>query len=240
MQFSDTTNKSGLIQDCEFLCNTGDAGISGNTTLLKQFTSNINRWYHKVVTMILKAQDDWDFDDTTKTDFPIITTSLVANQQDYGLPVTCLQLKRVEVTYDGTNWYKAEKMDINERGLATDTTSVGNSFNESEPFYDIVGNSIMLYPIPAANSSNGLKVWITREPTEFVSTDTTDEPGIDEPFHRMLSIGASFDWAVAKQLNIKNDLASLLADYENRLLTYYGKKATDYDTILKPSYINYE
>ena len=36
--FSDTTNKNGLIQECEFWTNLGDGTISGDTTLLAQFT----------------------------------------------------------------------------------------------------------------------------------------------------------------------------------------------------------
>ena len=80
MQFSDTTNLNGLIQRCELLTGLGDTGISGDATLLKHFTSLINQTYHKVVTMILQSQDEWDFDDKNHTDYPILTTDLVVSQ----------------------------------------------------------------------------------------------------------------------------------------------------------------
>lgn len=241
MQFNDTTNDSGLIQEAEFLTNLGTTGISGNAQRLQDFTRLINSRYQQVVVMILKAQNSWDYDDINHTDFPILTTSLVDAQQDYSLPASekILKLKRVEITYDGTNWYKAEPLDIGTIGEATGTTSISANFSKLSPFYDIQYNSIFLYPIPDAAVANGLKLWVTREVDEFVNTDTTQEPGIDEPFHRMLAIGAAMDWAIAKGLGVKNDLMALYQDYERRLGDYYGAKQTDKDMRFSPGYINY-
>ena len=124
MVYSDTTNKTGLIQRCEFLTTLGDTAISGNATLLKQFTASINTYWNKILTVILKTNDEWDYDDLNKTDFPILTTSTVASQQDYAMPAGALKIKRLEISYDGTNWYKAEPFDVTESGVATDTTSI--------------------------------------------------------------------------------------------------------------------
>ena len=55
MQFSDTTNKNGIIQQIEFRTNLGDTGISGDATLLKQFTGQINDAYMKAVGIIIAA-----------------------------------------------------------------------------------------------------------------------------------------------------------------------------------------
>lgn len=242
MQFSDTTTRNGLIQDCEFWTAIGDAAISGTTATLQHFTRLINARYHQVVTMILRAQDEWDFDDAVKTDYPIYTTSLVADQADYTFPTSLkiLKIKRVEVTYDGgTNWYKAEPLDINEYTKNTTAATISQNFVKTSPFYDIQYNSLFLYPVPTAASTNGLKIWISREITEFATSATTAEPGFDEPFHRMLSIGASLDYAVAKGLSNKNDLAALWADYEARLNEYYGSKQKDREYILKPGYQDY-
>jgi len=245
MQYSNTTTKDGLIQDCEFWTNLADAGISSNATLLAKFNGRINSWYHKVVTMILESQDEWDYDDSNHTDFPILTTNLVASQQDYAIPVSekVFKVKRVEVTYDGTNWYKAEPMDINERGLATDTTSIAGAFSTSQPKYDIQYESIFLYPIPSSDVTAGLKIWWTREVDEFVVGDTIQEPGIDEPFHRMLSIGASYDWLIVNKpenTTLITRLEGLLADYEARLKRHYGSKQKDRQYTLKSAYVNYE
>src|SRR5579872_319914 len=110
LQFSDTSaSRNGLLQDCEDNLNLGVTGITSNTNLLSTFTRYINTWYHKVVTMILEAQDDWDFDDLNNTDYPVATTPLVANQRDYTFPASLkiLKIKRVDISYDSTNWFRA-------------------------------------------------------------------------------------------------------------------------------------
>lgn len=242
MQFSDTTSLTGLIQDCEFLTNIGSGKISGDTTLLKQFTVFINSHYHKAVTMILASQDEWQFDDINKTDYPIATTNLVTDQQDYTLPASLkmLRIRRVEITYDGSNWYKVEPFDIEQTGLATDTTSIRNNFSSTQPYYDIEYGAIKLYPIPSSNVTDGLKIWYIREPTEFTSASTTTEPGFDEPFHRILSVGASLDWAIARNPKLVPNLVSLYTDYEKRLKQYYGNKQQDRKYQFSSSYINYQ
>lgn len=195
-----------------------------------------NRWYEKIITMILDSQDEWDFDDLNKTDFPIGTANTVASQQDYALPAGIFKIKRVEVSYDGTNWKHATPIDVNEIGHQTNTTEIANRFTTATPFYDTVGNSIFLYPIPSSNVTNGLKVWFQREPAEFTSgevTTGTKEPGFDEPFHVMIALGMIYDWCSAKGGSsavltaLKNDVQTELLDYEARLRRHYGKKQDD-------------
>lgn len=233
MQFSDTTNKNGLIQDIEMWLNVGDTGVSGNATLLKIMTSNVNRWYHKVVSMILESQDAWEFDDLNLTDLPIATTPLVAAQRSYTLPASLkvLKVKRVDITYNGTTYYRANPIDTGEPafGIGNDTNTDGN-FDKTAPRYDLIGNTIWIYPLASATdvSSGGLiRIEFMREIDEFTSADATQEPGIDEPFHRMLSVGASLDYALAKNLSIAANLATLITDYEDRLKRYYGRKEVD-------------
>ncbi len=242
MQFSDTSTKNGLIQDCEFLTGLGDATITGDSALFAIFTRSINQWYQKVVTMILDSQDSWDFDDINFTDYGVATANLVASQRDYTLPASLnlLKIKRVDVTYDGTNWYKAEPFDINETGLGVgNDTAFDANFDSSKPFYDMKANAIWLYPRPSSSVTNGMRVEFMRSIDEFTVSDTTQKPSIDAGFHRMLSAGASFDWAVAKGLSNANTLSALLTDYENRLRTYYGRKNVDEQVVLKAGYVDY-
>ena len=84
----------------------------------------------------------------------------------------------------------------------------------------------MLYPAPAAADVTlveGLNVYVSREVEQFVATDTTDEPGFNEDFHRILSIGAAFYYAVANNMTERiNDLRNSLEEYKTRLQTFYG------------------
>ena len=237
MQFNNTTNKNGLIQLCEFLTQIGDTNISGDTTLLKTFTMLINNGYHKAESIILASQDEWDFDDSNNSDFPIGTANLVADQQDYALP-TSLKIKRVEITFDGTKWYKAEPFDINERGRATDTTSISQDFFQTEPKYDIMDSSLFMYPIPGVNITSGLKVWFIRIVAPFVSTDTTKEPGFDGLWHEYVALYASHEWARTKGKSNADKLKRDLLQMESDMRDYFSDKQEDRQNVLKPSLID--
>lgn len=263
MQFSDTSNRDGLIQDCEFWVGLGDAGISGDTNRLKHFTRLLNQSYHKAVTAILESQDEWQFDDTGNlSNYPECTRPLVAGQRDY-LFATALwsligregasaasdaaiipsKILRVDISYDGTNWVKAVPIDDREMidGLGN-TSLVDGRFSKDAPRYDVKYNSLWVYPTAtAAEVTSGAKIRLifSRLIDDFVSGDTTQQPAIEKQFHRFISLGASLDWAVAKGLSNKNDIAQLLADIESRMRTFYGKKNEDRDIVLKPYYDSY-
>jgi len=239
LQFSDTSTRQGLIQDCEDNLNFPAAGISGTSALLQQFTRQINIWYHKIITMIFASQDDWDWDDSNQTDYPIATTDLVANQQDYTIPVSLnvLKIQRIDVSYDGgTTWKRAVPIDAGSINVALSSTNIAQAFSTDNPKYDIRNNAIFLYPVPSSNSTGGLKIWFSRGPLEFATTDTTKLPGFDAAFHRMLSLGASYDYAFIKNLPTQAALLNLLQDYEARLKQYYGRKNEDVQWSLKSSY----
>ncbi len=254
LAFSDTTNKNGVIQRCEIACGLGDGGISGNTTLLKQFTGIINSWYQKVVTMILASQTDWDWDDIGTTDgttptqsnYPIATFPLQTAQRDYplGASVKFLKLKRVDCTYDGTNWYKADAFDsgafnpVPRIGMGNDLLLDAQVFSDfTQPKYDVRALSLFIYPMPtAAQTAAGAKVRIefTREPSEFVSTDTTKTLGIDTPFQPMIPLGASYEWTSINAPGLAMVIKPMVDDYEARLKEYYPMKDQDELMFLAP------
>lgn len=231
MQFNDTTNKNGIIQKCEFWCGFGDGGISGDSTLLKIFTGLCNTAYHELVSDILGAEDEWDFDDPNIGDRGFIKTyDLTASTEyiDLTLGNKILKLKRLELMLDGTNWRKANPIDIGEIGFAvSDTSMVSAAFTTDSPRYDQHGRYIYIYPIPAVTVSAGAKAWVAREIDEFTTADTTQEPGFDEPFHQLIPAMASFEYASAKGLATLDKIAAIIADKRPKFLSYYGKKNED-------------
>ena len=54
MQFSDTTNNLGIIQDITF-----KTGVSTNQYTIADRTRNINNWYMRVTGWILEADGRW-------------------------------------------------------------------------------------------------------------------------------------------------------------------------------------
>ena len=191
--------------------------------------------------MILSSQDDWDWDDTgttdgttfTRTDYPIATAPMVAGQRDLTFPVSLkiLKIKRVDVTYNGSTYFKAEAIDSSEivNGLGNDTDTDSRYVKDS-PRYDPKANSLWVYPMAsAADVASGAKVRIEffREPSEFVSTDTTKTPGIDTTFQPFIAVLASLDYAVWNDLSRQGSLKALADDFEVRLKQYYGRKNED-------------
>jgi hypothetical protein len=235
MKVNDTSGGLGLIQDCEDYCLLGPAGISSSTALMKQFIRNMNVWYQKVVTMIIASQDDWEWDDSNNTDYPIATTPLVSGQRDYVFPgsLKILKIKKVLISYDGTEASEVQATPVDSGaypGPLLDT-----DFAATQPFYDPKANSVWIYP-KATSSTGYLKVEFFREPTEFTTSSTTTEPGFDEPFHRMLSLGASYDYCSIKGLPQAATYAQQLQEYELRLKQYYGKKNNDTNLMFQSSY----
>ena len=82
--FSDTTNKAGLIQDCETLLGFDDAGISGNTALLKRFTVLLNLALRKTELLILQNSNPlWRWDSSEYSDLLRATATLVVGQREH-------------------------------------------------------------------------------------------------------------------------------------------------------------
>lgn len=265
MKFNDTSTLQGLIQECEFNTGLGDTGISGDATMLAHFVRLINGRYHQVITMILDSQDDWDFDDNTITStYPIATRPLVAGQRDYTFPqassswqligreggaaassaaINPLKIKRIDITYDGTNYYRAEAFDAQASGLGLGNDTITDQrFDKTAPKVDVRDNAAWIYPLAnASDVSAGAKIRVEfqREPTEFTAASTTAEPGIDEAWHRMIAIGASWDFARAKGLAAEKSLAAQYLEYEQRLRRYYGTKNENSPRILTPRYEDY-
>lgn len=231
MRFSDTVNTDlGIIQDCEFVI-FGDNGygqISGNANRLRAFTGLINRALDKVTTLIWGSDGRWQFDDTNYTDLPIATATLVDGQQDYALSVTHLKILRVEIMDANGLWYKLTPMDENDVQQIGMTEFLNNT---GKPlYYDIQGGSILLYGAPTAGQvtlTNGIKVYFQRQPSYFTTSDTTKEPGFASIFHRLVSRWAAYDYALARQLSIKKDLAEEVAKLEAELKDFYSTRQSD-------------
>src|SRR2546425_13286990 len=84
MQLSDTTNKNGLIQECEFWTNLGDGTISGDSALLKVFVNRINRAYDRVLPILQSGYDTMKWDDSVNhTKHPIATFNIQSGIGDY-------------------------------------------------------------------------------------------------------------------------------------------------------------
>lgn len=231
MQYNNTTEKNGLIQRYERYTEMGDGVVSGDGDFLKIATADVNESIFELTTLLMLQQDSFDWDDPYKTDYPIATTPLIADQRDYQFDsISFLKLKRVDVTYDGVNWVRAEAFDSTAYNMPLGNESeVDENFTTDAPKYDPKGFGFWLYPrATAAQVAAGAKARIeySRGHTEYVSTDTTKQPPIDRPFHDLIAIGAAL-----RHPSISNDQYTKLTNkYEEGkavMLQHYAGRNED-------------
>lgn len=226
MTFNNTTTKDGIIQDCEFWLFASNYGaISGNANNLATFTALSNRALDSVVTSIFESDDRWEFDDTTYSDYPIATTDLNNSQRDYVLSVSHLKVTRVEIKNSTGDWLKLKPIDLVDIQQARDEFMK----EDGQPmYYDKLANSVFLYPAPNYDSAGGLRVYYQREPNYFLSSDTDKEAGFATVLHRLISLKASYDYAVAN--NLTDKITVLGAEIEKKnleLRKFYGRRNKD-------------
>lgn len=216
---------------------------------------DIDIWYQKIVGIILDSQDETDWDDPRRTDYPIKTISLTTNR-DYPIGVTekMLKFKNLAVSYDGVTINRANPIDDSATannivaGVANTAANaqIDNMFSRVSPGYDIKYGSIFLYPAAlSADVSAGAFMtaeW-TRQPVEFVTADVSDPtviPGFDDTFHAMLAYGPAYEFASANQLPQLKVISVTLQDYEARLRRQYSAKQGDRRYTMTPDYQTYK
>jgi len=244
MQLSVSSGKNGILQRATFLA-FGDSTDHTTAFPLADMVVSANRWTHKIATWIWQASGTWQFDDKNKTDLPIATTTLVDAQQDYSLPATAIGIDRVEVLDSSGNYVKLRPMDQSEVDVALSEHKETDGLPSQ---YDIVGNSLFLYPAPSSSqvtTAAGLKIHFRREmdeystPASYTTADTT-QPGFDEDYHEMVCLGIALDWCIANGPEDRADrLENRMSLYRLDLNNHYGDKNKDNRVAIKPKIQDY-
>ena len=203
--FSDTTNKNGIIQAIEFWTNLGDTAISGNSTLLAIFTARVNEGFDRLMPLVLSYCDKPRFDDVNHTDLPIATINIVSGQADYKVTTDDNSLNILNLTdimilqsASDTEYITLDKITMDDE-RALDAMSPNPSVTGIPSHWLEKGNVVFLYPEPNYASTNGLKLFFERDPSYFISSDTTKKPGIPRPFHGLRPLYASYDWLLVNK-----------------------------------------
>lgn len=244
MQFSDTTNKNGLIQRYEDYTNFGDGVVTDDPTLLSKVTADINETLHDLTSEIMLSDDNFQFDDPYRTDYAVATTPLVASQRDYQFDsISFLSLTRVDISYDGTNYYRATPFDSGAygEGLGNDTLT-DNDFSKTEPMYDPKAFGFWLYPMAdATDVSNGgeIRIEYNRSFAEFATTDTTKEPPIVRTFHELIAIGAAMKYLIRKRDPNAASLKVLYDEGKEAMKKFYGRRNEDFTLTFNPQIQDY-
>ncbi len=222
MQFNDTTNKSGIVQDINFM-------LFGSNTMndgypIDDIVRNVNQRLNRVVSIIFQNDRRWKYDDFNHLDMNIYYGDTVAGQQDYEIPGSdFIDISELAVMINGK--YQILKPLVREKGQKL-------QYLEEETgvplYYEKYGNSVLLYPKPDTSTTNGLMLRAKRLPSYFTNADTTKEPGFNPLFHKILSIGGALDYAMPNGMRDKiNTYQPELDRLEIAMAEYYSKRSED-------------
>lgn len=223
MIFSDTTTKQGLVEDITFLL----GGIDTNEYPLADRTRNINERFRLVWTMIFEAYGGWQFiDDNTSdttTGVPYADQTLTSGTGLYALPSSALTVREVSILTSASS--RLQLVPLTHEEFVAMGGDQNFSSNGVPQYYLLQGDVLRLLPTPNYTLSNAIRVYFDQGISSFTTSDTTKVPGFASPFHRMLSIGGSIDYALAKTMNDRiTTLTPQWTDYEKRLKSFYAKR----------------
>jgi len=230
--FNDTTDKLGLIQECETKVFGGNYGaISGNTKRLQTFTRYMNNGLNKWASLVMQYDTRWQWHDANYTTHPEAYTTMVAGQQDYGLSDLHLQIRHVYVLDSDGNKVPLKQLDerdLTNRNIAPSEFLTTNGLPK---YYDLKGRSIFLYPAPSSADTTltgGLYVTYTSAPSYFADDDTTKEAGIPLQFSNYPAIFASRSYCTDNKMQSKaKDFAFELKEMENDIMEFYAMRNRD-------------
>ena len=229
IQFSDTTNRDGLIQMIED--RTGAGSASASSYPLGAKTRDINSAFARLMSIAVKVSGRWQVDDTNQTDYPIVLYDVVTSQQDYAFvrdgsspSNQVLDIHRIEIKDNAGNWKLLVPIDEADIDVAM---TVFESTAGVPEYYDKTSNAIFLYPKPNYDSANGLKFYFSRTPSYFLTTDTTKTAGIPDMFHEYLALRPSYLYCLSKGLPQASALKQEVVEMEESIRAYYGSRQRD-------------
>lgn len=211
-----------------------------------------------------------EWDDTNQTDLPVGTGTLVEGQEAYSFAAEYLRIKRIKVKNADGKLVKLEQIDQQvfdqggygyagghfghlhgrphgvtiEEWFGTDDS--GNPNTGLPQFYDILGDTVRLYPAPTSDSvtlAAGLKIDFVRTATFFtpasdISADTK-EPGLPSPYHKLLVWRGALPYCLKYK---KDRVAWLEKQWDEgikNLLAEMGKRNPDHRQIMTMRRINH-
>ncbi len=250
--FSNTTKKDGLVQQYERHTLQGDGAVSGDTTKLAMFTADANLAHDKFLILAIKAAGKWQVDDTNlyETDgvtlrrYPFVTIDIASGQKDYpfttdGEGNLILDIYKVFLRTATTAPYlELDPVDLqSDEGI---TSMIDGLETQGVPTaYDKTQGSIILNYVPNFNCDAGLKMFINREGSYFLSSDTTKKPGYPGLLHDYFFIEPAWRYAALNGLKNFGWLDGELKRLEKDIEQTFSKRARDERSIMTMKKINY-
>jgi hypothetical protein len=205
-------------------------------------TADINLALDKVFDLIFQNSSTWNFDDSNHDDYPIITTDLVAGQRDYSFTTDeegnlILDIFKVVVADQNGRFYDILPVDQQSQpGL--EAFYNGQNLQGKPNKYDKTANGIFLDAIPDYSVTGGLKIFINREGSYFMTSDTTKKPGFAGLFHEYLALRPSYMYAYRNSLPNVNVLKQEMLEMEDKIANHFSQRPRDERQQIIPKWRN--
>lgn len=231
LAYSDTTNKDGILQRIEQELGFPDTFVSGDTTRLKLWTGSINLALDRVFHIIFGADGRWQFDDSNHTKNPFIYTDLTINQRNYNFTADeqsnlILDIHAVYARVSTSSPYNL-LTPIDSQTIGNNSITDGLNRTGWPTSYDKTGNGIKLDYLPISTVTNGLQVFINREGSYFLTSDTTKVPGFAGLYHEYLVLEPAYRYARANGLKNQETLKRDVLELEGQITKYYARRSKD-------------
>jgi hypothetical protein len=139
-----------------------------------------------------------NYDDPNQTENPFLTTTLVSGQRDYYFPLDeqsniILAFNKIMVA-DSSGVFHALDRVNQELDSNMESFFDGQNFTGTPTRFDQTGMCAFLDPIPNYSKTAGIKAFIDRTPSFFISSDTTKTAGTDELVQSYLYLRPSYEY----------------------------------------------
>lgn len=191
---------------------------------IADLTDSANAAVERVVSLINRCDSRWQFDDTNQTDLPVATTALVSGQADYTLATSHLSIDRVELKDASGTWSKLipkDQHDTPDEALSATTSGIPTS-------YDLMGASVILDPVPNYSQAASLKIYFTRPPVSFLTTDDDEVPGFNPLFHDLVPLWVAYDYCLINDPDAARGIFTHIQFKEEELYKFYGLRSRDH------------
>ena len=207
----------------------------------------VNIDYGELIMEALRARGDYNFQMNEATTDLISTSGLTAGQNgfngEYAWATDVLKPTRLEVSFDGTNFYPATVYDITEKVSKSEhyATDINNTFQQTNPYVRFERNSYFIRPLKttAGNVTAGIHVWYEQRQATLTASDT---PSIEPNYHRLFVLKGALrimrkfrtEYTVNDRQEVKNEINELTA----KMNQFYSKQI-DENVNLTTKFINY-
>ena len=206
-------------------------------------TADENLALDYIYAKIFAVGGTWQFDDSNHTDNPSIKTNLNAGQRQYTFTTDeqgnlVLEIFKVMVMNQNDVYEEVYPVD-KELGEGMESFFDGRNIQGSVYRYNKIANGIELDQIPSYSKVKGIKIFINREASYFLSSDTTKKPGFAGIFHEYIALRPSYQYAYRNDLKNAAALEKEMYKFEDMISKHYRDRAKDEELVLTANEINY-